>query len=91
MPASRCRSSAPRKIDGQPFIDIVGAAGAEGVIITTALDRDLLSQTRGFIEDYEKTFAGSKADMVAASAHAAMKVVIENMRKRRPILRKLAT
>ncbi len=68
-------------LDGQTFIDIVGAAGAEGVVITTALDRDLTDpETRGFMEDYEKSFAGSKADMVAASAHAALKVVIENMR-----------
>ncbi|MBL8699007.1 MAG: ABC transporter substrate-binding protein [Alphaproteobacteria bacterium] len=69
-------------IDGQTFIDIVGAAAAEGVVITTALDRDSTDpETRGFIDDYEKSFGGSKADMVAASAHAAMKVVIENMRK----------
>jgi branched-chain amino acid transport system substrate-binding protein len=67
--------------DGQPFIDIAGAA-SEGTVITSALDRDSTDpETRGFIDEYEKSFAGSKADMVAASVHAAIKVVIENMRK----------
>jgi branched-chain amino acid transport system substrate-binding protein len=59
--------------DTQSFIDIAGAA-AEGVIITTSLDRDSKSQeTKDFIEQYEKMF-NHKTDMVAASGHTAVKV-----------------
>ena len=59
--------------DTQTFIEIAGAA-AEGVIITTSLDRDSKSQeTHNFIEQYEKMF-NHKTDMVAASGHTAVKV-----------------
>lgn len=59
--------------DSQKFIEIAGEA-AEGVIITTSLDRDSSRpQTAEFIKNFEK-LAGYKADMVAASAHTAVKV-----------------
>ncbi len=60
--------------DSQKFIEIAGPA-AEGTIITTSLDRDSSSsETRDFIAAFEKK-AGFKVDMVAASAHTAVKVV----------------
>lgn len=66
--------------DGQSFIDIAGAA-AEGVIITTSLDRDSETpEVRAFLEDF-KAKAGYPADMVAASTHTAVKVVIGAMRR----------
>ena len=66
--------------DSEKFIEIAGAA-AEGVIITTSLDRDSdAAETRSFIEQFEKK-AGFKADMVAASAHTAVKVAAEALRK----------
>jgi len=59
--------------DSQKFIEIAGKA-AEGVIITTSLDRDSLSpETKDFIKNFEE-LAGYKADMVAASAHTAVQV-----------------
>lgn len=59
--------------DSQKFIEIAGKA-AEGVIINTSLDRDAdVPETRDFINAFEKK-AGFKADMVAASAHTAVKV-----------------
>jgi branched-chain amino acid transport system substrate-binding protein len=59
--------------DSEKFIEIAGDA-AEGVIITTSLDRDSSSpETKDFIAAFEKK-AGFKADMVAASAHTAVKV-----------------
>lgn len=59
--------------DSQKFIEIAGKA-AEDVIITTSLDRDSKEpETRDFISSFEK-MAGFKADMVAASAHTAVKV-----------------
>lgn len=59
--------------DSEKFIEIAGA-DAEGVIITTSLDRDSESaETRNFIDAFEKK-SGFKADMVAASAHTAVKV-----------------
>ncbi|MEW6261908.1 MAG: ABC transporter substrate-binding protein [Thermodesulfobacteriota bacterium] len=59
--------------DSQKFIEIAGAA-AEGVIITTSLDRDSEApETKGFIQAFEKK-AGFKADMVAASGHTAVMV-----------------
>ncbi|MEZ5657130.1 MAG: ABC transporter substrate-binding protein [Burkholderiaceae bacterium] len=65
--------------DGQKFIEIAGAA-AEGVIITTSLDRDSkVAATREFIDAYEKK-AGQKADMVAASTHTAVWVAANAMR-----------
>ncbi len=60
--------------DSQKFIDIAGAA-SEGTIITTSLDRDSsAAETRDFIASFEES-SGQKADMVAASAHTAIKVL----------------
>ena len=60
--------------DGQKFIEIAGPA-AEGVIITTSLDRDSEDpEARAFIAEFEKR-AGYPADMVSASTHTAVKVV----------------
>lgn len=62
--------------DTQTFIDIAGSA-AEGVIITTSLDRDSTSrETQDFIAEYEKMF-NHKTDMVAASGHTAVKVAAD--------------
>ncbi len=59
--------------DSEKFIEIAGSA-AEGTIITTSLDRDSESpETQSFIRAFESK-AGFKADMVAASAHTAVKV-----------------
>ena len=59
--------------DSQNFIEIAGKA-AEGVTITTSLDRDSkVSETHDFITAFEKK-AGFKVDMVAASGHTAVKV-----------------
>jgi branched-chain amino acid transport system substrate-binding protein len=66
--------------DSQKFIDIAGAA-AEGTIITTSLNRDSeSSETQDFIREFESK-TGNKADMVAASAHTAVKVIVAAMRK----------
>lgn len=66
--------------DSQKFIEIAGQA-AEGVIITTSLDRDSSSaETKAFIKEFEKK-AGHKSDMVAASAHTAVKVLVAAMRQ----------
>lgn len=66
--------------DSQKFIEIAGPA-AEGTIITTSLNRDSSSaETQDFIREFEKK-SGHKADMVAASAHTAVKVVVAAMRK----------
>ncbi len=60
--------------DSQKFIDIAGAA-SEGTIITTSLDRDSsAAETQDFIASFEES-SGQKADMVAASAHTAIKVL----------------
>lgn len=60
--------------DSQNYIDIAGAA-AEGTIITTSLDRDSsVAETQDFITAFEER-SGQKADMVAASAHTAVKVL----------------
>jgi len=59
--------------DSQKFIEIAGKA-AEGVIITTSLDRDSkVPETANFIKNFE-SLAGYKADMVAASANTAVRV-----------------
>ena len=59
--------------DSQKFIEIAGKA-AEGIIITTSLDRDsTVPETADFITAFEKQ-AGFKADMVAASGHTAVMV-----------------
>lgn len=66
--------------DSQKFIEIAGKA-AEGVIITTSLDRDSkVPETADFIKNFEK-IAGYKADMVAASAHTAVKVAAMAIKK----------
>jgi branched-chain amino acid transport system substrate-binding protein len=64
--------------DSQKFIKIAGPA-AEGVIITTSLNRDSKrAATRSFIDAFEKK-AGYKADMVAATAHTAVHVAAKAM------------
>ena len=66
--------------DGQKFIEIAGAA-AEGILITTSLDRDSeVPIARDFINAFEAK-AGYKADMVGASAHTAVLVAVSAMRK----------
>jgi branched-chain amino acid transport system substrate-binding protein len=66
--------------DSQKFIEIAGAA-AEGTIITTSLNRDSTSaETMDFIREFEKK-SGHKSDMVAASAHTAVKVIVAALRK----------
>ena len=66
--------------DSEKFIEIAGKA-AEGVIITTSLDRDSKAkETKDFIAAFEKK-AGFKADMVAASGNTAVKVAVAAMRK----------
>lgn len=65
--------------DSQKFIDIAGKS-AEGVIITTSLDRDSKRKvTQDFIASFEKK-AGYKADMVAATTHTAVYVVAEALK-----------
>ena len=66
--------------DSEKFIEIAGPA-AEGVIITTSLDRDSeVAETKDFIAAFEKK-AGYKSDMVAASGHTAVKVAVAALRK----------
>lgn len=66
--------------DSQKFIEIAGPH-AEGIIITTSLDRDSPEAiTRDFIAGFEAK-AGFPADMVAASAHTAVLVMAEALRK----------
>jgi branched-chain amino acid transport system substrate-binding protein len=66
--------------DSEKFIEIAGAA-SEGVIITTSLDRDSdVPATKDFIEAFEKK-AGFGADMVAASAHTAVRVAVAALRQ----------
>lgn len=66
--------------DTQNFIAIAKDA-AEGVMITTSLDRDsTLAPMRKFITDYETKWK-VPADMVAASTHTAINVAAEGMRR----------
>ena len=66
--------------DSQKFIEIAGKA-AEGIIITTSLNRDSdLPETKNFIQEFEKK-AGFKADMVAASAHTAIMVAAQALKQ----------
>lgn len=66
--------------DSQKFIEIAGP-DAEGVIITTSLDRDSSNPiTRAFIKGFEE-MAGYPTDMVAASAHTAVLVMAEALKK----------
>jgi len=66
--------------DTHNFIAIAKDA-AEGVMITTSLDRDSNAvPMRKFIADFETKFK-VPADMVAASTHTALYVVAEGLRK----------
>ena len=66
--------------DSQKFIEIAGP-DAEGVIITTSLDRDSSNPiTQAFIKGFEDK-AGYPTDMVAASAHTAVLVMAEALNK----------
>jgi branched-chain amino acid transport system substrate-binding protein len=65
--------------DGQKFIEIAGP-DAEGVIITTSLDRDSTDATaRAFIDGFTAK-AGYPADMVGASGHTAVLVMAEALK-----------
>jgi len=65
--------------DTQKFIEIAGPA-AEGVIITTSLDRDSADPVaQAFIAGFEAR-AGYPADMVGASGHTAVLVMAEALR-----------
>ena len=65
--------------DSQKFIEITGP-DAEGVIITTSLDRDSSNPiTQAFIKGFEE-MAGYPTDMVAASAHTAVLVMAEALK-----------
>jgi branched-chain amino acid transport system substrate-binding protein len=66
--------------DSQQFINIAKEA-AEGVVITTSLDRDSkVKQTQDFIRDFEKKY-GFKTDMTAASAHTAIMIAADAIRR----------
>lgn len=66
--------------DSDKFIEIAGAA-AEGVFVTTSLDRDSASPvTKNFLAGFQKA-AGFNADMVAASSYTATSVLIEGLKK----------
>jgi branched-chain amino acid transport system substrate-binding protein len=66
--------------DTQQFLDIAASA-AEGVIITTSLDRDTEDEAmRAFIEQFEEK-AGFPADMVAATTNTAVHVMADAIRR----------
>ncbi|MGI9499997.1 MAG: ABC transporter substrate-binding protein [Geminicoccaceae bacterium] len=66
--------------DSQKFIEIAGP-DAEGVIITTSLDRDSADpNTQSFMEGFAEK-AGYPADMVGASAHTAVLVLAEALKQ----------
>jgi branched-chain amino acid transport system substrate-binding protein len=66
--------------DGQKFIEIAGP-DAEGVIITTSLDRDSTDPVaRSFMGGFYAK-AGYLADMVGASGHTAVLVMAEALKK----------
>jgi branched-chain amino acid transport system substrate-binding protein len=66
--------------DSQKFIEIAGAS-SEGIIITTSLDRDSdVPETKNFISAFENK-VGFKADMVAASAHTAILVAADALKR----------
>jgi len=66
--------------DTQQFIEIAQDA-AEGVIITTSLDRDSEDEAmRAFIEQFEEK-AGFPADMVAATTNTAVHVMADAIRR----------
>jgi len=66
--------------DGQTFIDIA-KEDAEGVIITTSLDRDSSDPVAKSFMDGFAAKAGYPADMVGASAHTAVLVMAEALKK----------
>lgn len=69
--------------DTHNFISIAKDA-AEGVMITTSLDRDSTAvPMRRFITDFEARF-NVPADMVAASTHTAIHVAAEGLRRGGP-------
>jgi len=69
--------------DTPNFVEIAKAA-AEGVIITTSLDRDSKDvEMRAFIDGYEKKY-GIAADMVAATTHTAVRIAADAMRRAGP-------
>lgn len=60
--------------DSPKFIELAGPA-AEGVYVTTTLDRDSpSSEVQGFLRKYQER-VGIPADMVGASGYAALKVM----------------
>ncbi len=62
--------------DSEKFIEIAGK-NAEGVIITTSLDRDSENpETKKFIKEYI-AMTNQKPDMVAASGHTAIKIIAD--------------
>ena len=66
--------------DGEMFIKIAGDA-AEGVIITTSLDRDSNDPlARAFITGFQAK-SGYPADMVSASTHTAVLVLAEALKQ----------
>jgi branched-chain amino acid transport system substrate-binding protein len=66
--------------DTMTFIGVAKEA-AEGVIITTSLDRESTNPVmKKFIEDYKRKY-NVGAEMVAASTHTAVNVLAEAMRK----------
>lgn len=66
--------------DTMNFLSVAKEA-AEGVLITTSLDRDTTQPSmRKFIDDYKKKY-NVGAEMVAASTHTAMNVLVEAIRK----------
>ena len=66
--------------DSQKFIEIAGA-DAEGVIITTSLDRDSQDPlVRSFIDGFSEK-AGYPADMVGASTHTAVLVLADALKR----------
>lgn len=68
--------------DSEKFIEIAGSA-AEGVLVTTSLDRDSdAAVVRAFLKEY-RLAAGVDADMVAASSYSATVVFIEALHRTR--------
>ncbi|MFO7706865.1 MAG: ABC transporter substrate-binding protein [Desulfobacterales bacterium] len=62
------------------FLDVAGKA-AEGIIITTNLDRDSKVEiTRKYLDDYQKRF-GFAPDMTGASTYDALLMVIDAIKK----------
>lgn len=67
-------------IDTEKFIEVAKNA-AEGVMVTTSLDRDSKDpEMRRFIDEFQKR-NNVPADMVAASTHTAVRVMADAMRR----------